>query len=338
MEEAEAQFLKEDAEVKFNERDYSGALWLANMAQDIAPNLHGIQQYIAAYRVLIAAYESKITTIVASRTNDANTPWNNKFSEVSIPDWYGVLDISDEVVDCVDPDMIKKQYKRLALLLHPDKNSSVAAENAFKLVQEAVDVLSDPDKKMGFDIKRNRARAAQEHRAPTSSASTSYSKQKTYTKQAASTCSNQRSKKPAASTSSKEKNTKPEKKKRQDPEHEAGHSSSYYSYDPEDAWGDEEEEEGGEEGKRKEIRLCPTCGYPQYCQTNQNTGSSVLYCGSCKREFIFGNIGDMPQNRLSSWGYAPGFQFLGICPSRPKFHPKPLSSQYSQTLGITYAN
>ncbi|KAI3922670.1 hypothetical protein MKW92_008747 [Papaver armeniacum] len=293
MEEAEAQFLKEDAEVKFSERDYSGALWLANMAQDTFPNLHGIQQYIAAYRVHVAAYESKITTIVASRTNDPNTPWNHKFSEVSLPDWYRVLDISDYDVDnCVGPDMIpdmiKKQYKRLALLLHPDKNSSVAAESAFKLVQEAVDVLSDPDKRMGFNIKRTRSRAMQEHWAPTSSASTSYSKQKTYTKQAASTtCSKQRSKKPAASASSKEKNTKPEKKKRQDPEHEAGHSTSYYNYDPEDAWGDEEEEEGGDEGRKKEIRLCPTCGYPQYVQTNKKTGSSVLFCGSCKREFIF---------------------------------------------------
>ncbi|KAI3962161.1 hypothetical protein MKW98_005792 [Papaver atlanticum] len=260
MEEQDAQFLKDDAEIKFNQPDFSGALWLANMAQDIAPNLHGIQKYIAAYRVHIAAYESQITTIVASRTNGANTPWNNKFSEVSIPDWYGVLDISDEVVDCVDLlDMIiKKQYKRMALLLHPDKNSSVAGESAFKLVQEAVDVLSDPDKRMGFNIKRTRSRAMQEQPAPTSSASTSYSKQKTYTKQDASTCSKQRNKKPASSTSSKEKNTKPEKKKRHDPEHEAGHSTSYYSYDPEDAWGDEEEEEGGEEGRKKEIRLCPT--------------------------------------------------------------------------------
>ncbi|XP_026384910.1 dnaJ homolog subfamily B member 5-like [Papaver somniferum] len=281
MEEAEA--IIEDAEVKFNERDYSGAVWLAEMAQDTFPNLHGIQQYVAAYRVHVAAYESEIKTIVASRTNDPNTPWNHKFCEVSIPDWYGVLDILDGDVDCVDSDMIKKQYKRMALLLHPDKNGSVVAESAFKLVQEAVDVLSDPDKRMGFNIKRTRSRPMQEHRAQTSSASTSYSKQKTYTKQDASTSSKQRNTKPAA----KEKNTKPEKTKRQDPEHEAGHSTSYYNYDPQDAWGDEEEEEGGEEGRKKGIRLCPTCGYPQYVQTNQKTSSSVLSCGSCEREFIF---------------------------------------------------
>lgn len=51
--EEEAQHLKEEAEIEFKACDLARALWLANLAQDMNPNLHGIQQYIAAYKVLL---------------------------------------------------------------------------------------------------------------------------------------------------------------------------------------------------------------------------------------------------------------------------------------------
>jgi curved DNA-binding protein CbpA len=49
---------------------------------------------------------------------------------------------------------VKKQYKRLAFLLHPGKNKSVGGEAAFKLVLEAWSVLSDHSRKMIYDQKR----------------------------------------------------------------------------------------------------------------------------------------------------------------------------------------
>ncbi|HTF80511.1 MAG TPA: DnaJ domain-containing protein [Cytophagales bacterium] len=49
---------------------------------------------------------------------------------------------------------IKDAYKKAALMYHPDKNQgSVEAEEKFKLVNEAYQVLSDYNKKYVFDQK-----------------------------------------------------------------------------------------------------------------------------------------------------------------------------------------
>jgi hypothetical protein len=53
-----------------------------------------------------------------------------------------------------DESTIKKQYRKLALLLHPDKNQAKGAEAAFKLIGEAFGVLSDRNKRYLHDTKR----------------------------------------------------------------------------------------------------------------------------------------------------------------------------------------
>lgn len=62
-------------------------------------------------------------------------------------DFYKVLGLSKNAT----LDDIKKAYKKLALKYHPDKNKSPAAEEKFKEVAEAYEVLSDPTKKQKYD-------------------------------------------------------------------------------------------------------------------------------------------------------------------------------------------
>lgn len=64
-------------------------------------------------------------------------------------DWYSVLQIEK----LADEATIKKQYRKLALILHPDKNQYPGAVAAFKLIGEANMVLSDKKKRFLFDVK-----------------------------------------------------------------------------------------------------------------------------------------------------------------------------------------
>ncbi|EDW75299.1 uncharacterized protein Dwil_GK19767 [Drosophila willistoni] len=62
-------------------------------------------------------------------------------------DFYKVLGISRNAKE----DEIKKAYRKLALKYHPDKNKCVQAEEQFKEVAEAYEVLSDRKKREVYD-------------------------------------------------------------------------------------------------------------------------------------------------------------------------------------------
>uniref|UniRef100_A0AAV2IR95 J domain-containing protein n=1 Tax=Knipowitschia caucasica TaxID=637954 RepID=A0AAV2IR95_KNICA len=62
-------------------------------------------------------------------------------------DFYKVLGVSPES----NEDEIKKAYRKLALKFHPDKNSDAEAEDKFKEIAEAYEILTDPKKRAIYD-------------------------------------------------------------------------------------------------------------------------------------------------------------------------------------------
>ena len=63
-------------------------------------------------------------------------------------DYYKILEVDRNAT----PDDIKKSYRKLAIKYHPDKNNGdKAAEEKFKEVSEAYDILSNEEKKSQYD-------------------------------------------------------------------------------------------------------------------------------------------------------------------------------------------
>jgi DnaJ-class molecular chaperone len=63
-------------------------------------------------------------------------------------DYYRLLQVSPDI----DPAGLKKAYRQLAILWHPDRNpGSPVAEERFKAIAEAYAVLSDPLKRRRYD-------------------------------------------------------------------------------------------------------------------------------------------------------------------------------------------
>ncbi|MED6258934.1 DnaJ subfamily B member 5 [Ataeniobius toweri] len=62
-------------------------------------------------------------------------------------DYYKTLGIPKSS----NEDEIKKAYRRMALRFHPDKNTDPNAEEKFKEIAEAYEVLSDPKKRVVYD-------------------------------------------------------------------------------------------------------------------------------------------------------------------------------------------
>jgi curved DNA-binding protein len=77
-------------------------------------------------------------------------------------DYYRVLDVSRTAT----ADEIRKRYRRLARRFHPDVSKEPRAEERFKEVQEAYEVLKDPAKRAAYDQLGADYRPGQQFRPP----------------------------------------------------------------------------------------------------------------------------------------------------------------------------
>ncbi|KAI5061620.1 hypothetical protein GOP47_0024125 [Adiantum capillus-veneris] len=121
------------AEAKLASQDYMLAKKYALKAQQLFPGLENMVQIMAVIDVHMAALV--------------------KIAGCNELDWYGILQVEPNA----DEAAVKKQYRKLALFLHPDKNKFAGAEAAFKLIGEASQVLSDKIRRSVYNAKRGLA-------------------------------------------------------------------------------------------------------------------------------------------------------------------------------------
>ncbi|KAJ7956329.1 DnaJ subfamily B member like [Quillaja saponaria] len=88
-------------------------------------------------------------------------------------DYYNILKVNRNASD----DDLKRAYKRLAMIWHPDKNpvNKREAEAKFKQISEAYDVLSDPQKRQIYDLYGEEALKSGQFPPPPKSSSSSSS-------------------------------------------------------------------------------------------------------------------------------------------------------------------
>ncbi|KAK9288083.1 hypothetical protein L1049_016530 [Liquidambar formosana] len=126
----DAQILIDEAEDKFKHQKLQEALGLAIMAKQRYPQFgDGIDKFITAYQIHTQAMKKK---------PNGDT------------DFHAVLGISDTLADIPT---IWERFIKLMLLVHPEANSSAAADGAFKHISEAWDVLSQASKRQDYDLR-----------------------------------------------------------------------------------------------------------------------------------------------------------------------------------------
>ncbi|ESQ36944.1 hypothetical protein EUTSA_v10002426mg [Eutrema salsugineum] len=126
----EALRVKQIAERRFAEKDFTAARSYALKARSLSPDLECLSQMVATFEVYLASQSRSGGQI----------------------DYYAVLGLKPSA----GKREVKKQYKKMAVLLHPDRNKSIGADGAFHLISEAWNFLSNEFNKSTFYYKRKK--------------------------------------------------------------------------------------------------------------------------------------------------------------------------------------
>jgi curved DNA-binding protein len=89
-------------------------------------------------------------------------PAGTRLHVATYKDYYQIMGVARDA----SQDEIKRSYRRLARKFHPDVSKEANAEDKFKEVQEAYEVLKDPQRRAAYDQLGSNWRAGQEFRPP----------------------------------------------------------------------------------------------------------------------------------------------------------------------------
>lgn len=64
--------------------------------------------------------------------------------------FFGSISILGVAADC-SQELVRKHYKKIAVLVHPDKNKQAGAEEAFKILQRAFELIGEPECRQAYD-------------------------------------------------------------------------------------------------------------------------------------------------------------------------------------------
>lgn len=159
FEELKTQYIQIKEHIESNEHlPQSVSAWLSGIEESInnADKYIKSWEFSEAYRNIVWGLSScKNYELLLTILNDfagSGTEEEPQDTDENYEDWYEILEVEPEA----DEKEIKKAYRKAANKYHPDKNNGdKEAEEKFKKIVEAYDVLSDPEKRKAFDEKRN---------------------------------------------------------------------------------------------------------------------------------------------------------------------------------------
>lgn len=128
---AEAERWLSVAEKVLSSHDFQGARSFAIRAREYDPSFEAPNQVLAVADTIIAGE----SIIITSNGNQYH-------------DWYAILQLARFTHSI---ELIATQYRKLALLLSPERNRFPFADRSFKLVYDAWSILSNPARKIMYD-------------------------------------------------------------------------------------------------------------------------------------------------------------------------------------------
>ena len=84
---------------------------------------------------------------LGARTKKFKEKFRKLSDEGSLPDLYAIMDIKKDATQ----EQIKKQYRKLAKESHPDRSSEEDAKERMAEINQAYEILSDPEQREEYD-------------------------------------------------------------------------------------------------------------------------------------------------------------------------------------------